>query len=320
MSKWIFGVAASVIGTFSSGLGDNLVRKSYAQIEHLSEEERPPPYKRPLWVTGWLLTTVMDTGCNALALALAPLSLIIPLGALHILWGAAFAHLINEEPLGKLGIVGAVTIVAGVALVLVSAPHDSKSRSFDDTLGIMGQLGFVLGQAIIAILVVLCLWLTWCAEHVVLKTFAAPAVSGLLGSSSNLMLKIAESLASSDGAGRWEFWLIVLCTVCLALAQLMSLNHALATGEAFTVVPTANSVLLIGGTVNGLVCFNDSSTPSQTQLILLSTGIVVVVAGIGILAGKKSLLHLAERSSDPPLLSAAPGVNYHTQQDAPCAP
>ena len=251
MHLWILGVLSSVVGTFSSGLGDNLVRYSYRLIEDF--DEKPPPWKRPFWVTGWMLTTIMDTGCNALALALAPMSLIVPFGALHILWGSAFAVIINNEPLGKIGLLGAVFIVAGVVIVLLSAPREDESFTFDGVLHKLDSAGFLISQGVTAIGIVACVWGTSKGPEIIVR-FVTPTIPGLFGSSSNLMLKLTESLISSDGRGawgRWEFWPVLLATVCLAVCQLLSLNHALANVPAFIAIPIANSVLLVGG----MLCF-----------------------------------------------------------------
>eukprot|EP01061_Rhynchopus_euleeides_P019561 TRINITY_DN32148_c0_g1_i2.p1 TRINITY_DN32148_c0_g1~~TRINITY_DN32148_c0_g1_i2.p1 ORF type:complete len:359 (+),score=82.30 TRINITY_DN32148_c0_g1_i2:79-1077(+) len=285
-SLWPIGVGVSLIGTFSSGLGDNLVRLSYHQIEHLPEDERPPVYHLPYWVLGWCLTIVIDTGCNALALALAPLALIIPLGAMHILWGSVFAHLINHEHMGVRDMIGALTIVIGCVLVLCSAPHDSSDRTFDETLHLLESNAFICGQSVAALLVIVCVYICAFVHVESLRTVAAPALSGVLGSSSNLMLKMSESLAEED-VRKWQFFAVAASTVFLAVSQLMSLNNALKNGEACTVVAVANSVLLVGGSVQGLVVFRPPEPPSKVELIMLVSGIVVVCLGIAMLSQRK---------------------------------
>eukprot|EP01060_Flectonema_neradi_P004175 TRINITY_DN12739_c0_g1_i1.p1 TRINITY_DN12739_c0_g1~~TRINITY_DN12739_c0_g1_i1.p1 ORF type:complete len:332 (+),score=25.91 TRINITY_DN12739_c0_g1_i1:62-1057(+) len=290
MHLWVLGVLSSVVGTFSSGLGDNLVRYSYRLIEDL--EVKPPAWRRPFWVTGWLLTTIVDTGCNALALALASMSLIVPLGALHILWGSAFAVIINNEHLGKLGLFGAVCIVAGVVIVLLTAPRDDDSLSFDEVLQKLESEGFLISQAVTILGILACVTGALRGSEFVVR-FLTPTIPGLFGSSSNLMLKITELLISSDGRGawgRWEFWPVILTTVALAACQLLSLNHALANVPAYIAIPIANSVLLVGGTINGLVCFAHSSWNS---LPFMGLGISICVVGIATLASKDYL------TSDP---------------------
>ncbi|KAJ9444877.1 putative magnesium transporter NIPA1 [Diplonema papillatum] len=324
MHRWIIGVLVSMTGTFSSGLGDNLVRYSYRLNDEAAECDKKRPYKSPWWVCGWTLTVLVDTGCNALALALAPLSLIMPLGALHILWGAFFARTINKEPLLRMGIAGCITIVMGVALVLASAPRDSITRSFSETLDIMYTFGFIFGQAFVLTLILCGSYFTWFSHWPALRQFSAPTVAGLFGASSNLMLKIVESLISAEHGDvfkHWEFWVIAIATIGLAVCQLTTLNHALATCEAVNVVPVANSVLLIGGTINGLVCFNDSdSTLADWQIACLSCGMCTVVIGIVTLSMRQSgegpppSKSMADDASASALLSGTQR-NYKTQNN-----
>ena len=244
MGLWPIGVGLSLLGTIASGLGDNLVRLSYSRVEGL--ENKPALCWRPFWVMGWGLTIFVDTACNAAALALAPLALILPLGAMHIFWGSVFAHFINKEKMGLRDMCGALILVAGCVLVLYYAPRDNQDRTFDQTLDVITSRPFILGQSVAAFLVILFVYVCAFVHVAPLRTMAEPALSGVLGASSNVMLKLTESLGE-ESVHRWEFYVMAVSTVCLAVSQLLALNNALKKGEAVTVVAIANSVLMVGG-------------------------------------------------------------------------
>ena len=247
------GVGVSLAGTFASGLGDNLVRYSYSMYEKVgvsdseSEESSPPVYKRPLWVSGWCLTIIVDTSCNGLALALAPMSVVMPLGAMHILWGVVFAYLINGEKVGRWDCAGAFFILLGVFLTLYFAPNtDDGTLSYDEILGVMKHAPFISGQLTALALTVSCYLLKTYCPYQQVAAVASAAMPGVIGASSNLMLKLTEALGEKT-MERWEFYVLACVVVFLAVSQLTSLNNALKIGEACTVIAIANSCMLVGG-------------------------------------------------------------------------
>ena len=332
-SQWGIGAAAAVIGSFGAGLGENLIRLSYSQ---LSLTEAPPPlWKRPLWVTGWLMTTIVTSVCAVVGLAYAPLQLVMPIGGLHILFGVGIAHVLSGETLGKGGIVGAALVSIGVSIVLIGVDKQSPKVSFanigDVVLRAHCLLFFVVWAAC-GCLLFFCtrrarkqltsldlsklenrqyvnkqknlqnntdyeesarhyaknLFVHFDALCSYIHPIAAPALSGMLSALSNLMLKLALSLAGDEHwaqADKSVFFFLTFMSIAAGVGQVICLNHSLECSPAIVVVPTANSVLITIGSSVGLL-FSHNVTFKSIACLTLS--ISFVVAGIIFLAMRDS--------------------------------
>ena len=338
MDRWPIGAGAAVVGSLGAGLGENLIRLSFARIR--PDEVPPPLWRRPLWVAGWLLTTVVTSVCAVVGLAFAPLQLLMPIGGLHILFGVGIAHILSGETLGPSGLAGAALVCVGVTIVLTGVEKDSRSDVA------FANLGSVLArpESLIFFTVWLCsasLMLT-CARRArqkllslkradvpsddagdlpsllrkpasddasgaggngaspscrlmrarrafdgvctVLHPVSAPALSGLLSAMSNLMLKLALSLASDPEwprADKTAFAVLLFLSLSSGVGQVLSLNHSLECSPAIVVVPTSNSVLITVGSAAGLLFGN---TITVRSALVLSVSIAFVIAGIVCLA------------------------------------
>eukprot|EP01061_Rhynchopus_euleeides_P007017 TRINITY_DN15972_c0_g1_i1.p1 TRINITY_DN15972_c0_g1~~TRINITY_DN15972_c0_g1_i1.p1 ORF type:complete len:526 (+),score=150.11 TRINITY_DN15972_c0_g1_i1:118-1695(+) len=372
--KWAIGAAAATIGSFGAGLGENLIRLSFAK--HQGVEPAPPLWQRPLWVVGWVLTTVVTSVCAVVGLAHAPLQLLMPIGGLHILFGVGIAHVLSGETLGSSGLSGAALVCVGVTIVLTGVDKATPKVNFSnigDIITRVQSVMFFIAWACCGALLLFCTRrarkqltslnlasLEDCSEleddmtpvkggqlrsshqhhhqqqqqqqhqacqiqvngvsadqmdrHSganamlspggrsrassevvqfrqmfdsmcsVIHPIAAPALSGMLSALSNLMMKLALSLASDaqwGNADKTVFGVFTLIALLAGVGQVVCLNHALANAPAVVVVPTANSVLITIGSAAGMLF---SSEQSMKSALLLAVSICFVIAGIVCLA------------------------------------
>eukprot|EP01064_Diplonema_japonicum_P016542 TRINITY_DN24545_c0_g1_i1.p1 TRINITY_DN24545_c0_g1~~TRINITY_DN24545_c0_g1_i1.p1 ORF type:complete len:448 (+),score=32.22 TRINITY_DN24545_c0_g1_i1:53-1396(+) len=295
MEKWWIGALAAAVGSLGAGLGENLVRLSYSHHKHMFAEldgEAPtPPWRRPLWVVGWLLTTVLTSSCAIIGLAFAPLQLVMPIGGLHILFGVAVAHVLNGESMSPGDAAGAGLVCLGVMVVLLGVEKENPKVTFDNIGAVLTRpesIGFF------TVVVGCMLGLILCKRKIgkengrvadLIKPVSAPALSGLLSAVGNLMLKLSLSLMSDPNWGdssKIPFVVTLTLTILAGVGQVITLNHSLETSPAVVVVPTANSVLITVGSTAGLLF---SSKPASLKTsIMLSAGILLVVTGIILLA------------------------------------
>eukprot|EP01065_Artemidia_motanka_P029372 TRINITY_DN35499_c0_g1_i1.p1 TRINITY_DN35499_c0_g1~~TRINITY_DN35499_c0_g1_i1.p1 ORF type:complete len:323 (+),score=63.60 TRINITY_DN35499_c0_g1_i1:240-1208(+) len=280
------GLILGAIGTLCGGLGDNLVRKAYAktQVEsserwlHLDKPERvdaPAPccsttmLFHPLWIVGWTLTLGLDTGFTLVALYLAPLEEIAPLGATHILWASVFAFLVNGEVLRTQDAFGAVCVLLGLSLVLAVAPGGTSATPAVLADGnCQSSAAALLGGAAVC-------GLLWRAGTVRAARIARPAFAGICGAASNSLVFMLERMRGSHPV-------MLSLTAALALcapAQLWSLNSALAASEACVVVPVYQATLLLGASFVGVTCF-DASRLDIDATVKLVCGMSLCCVGI----------------------------------------
>eukprot|EP00662_Eupelagonemidae_sp_cell21_P042477 gene42477-65281_t len=113
-----------------------------------------------------------------------------------------------------------------------------------------------------------------------LQRIALPALPGLLGSASNTWLKVTESLLSAPDwrPSRLSWWGVALLTGLIAACQLASLNAALSRLRASDVIPVTNGVLLMGGTLAGVLVGDGAVGAGALFLLLLGAAHTVVCA------------------------------------------
>jgi len=276
------GVGFSCLGTCCGGLGDNLVRRAYtleangSKAKGVEVSEVRPLWGSGLWLLGWCLTLVVDTVCNIVALELAPLELIAPLGALHILWGAIFASFINGECLRRSDALGGICVLLGIGIVLLLTPGGGKTNAVSLVTNVTGLpcQGTLSGLAFLMLLSI--------AAHRsgfdAMSSVARPTIAGLCGVMSNSLLFLTEH---SGGSAIF----FALLTGAAASMQLLTLNWSLATGEACIVVPVTQTVLLLGASIVGSACFDVKQLAVQ-DILLLGTGMLLCCSGICIIASR----------------------------------
>ena len=120
---WWVGLLLAVVGAFVSGVGENIVRKSF----RLKTETRSRNW--PLFIFGWIWVFGIDAGTTVSALCFTSAATVAPTGGLHILSVVFFAKLINDEPLHYADGFGTLFILAGVTGVALLGPrHESVKR------------------------------------------------------------------------------------------------------------------------------------------------------------------------------------------------
>ncbi|KAJ9450704.1 putative magnesium transporter NIPA8 [Diplonema papillatum] len=139
METWWIGAVAAAVGSTGAGIGENLVRLSYSKLGDVAEDALPPLLERPLWVCGWLLTTVLTSVCALVGLSFAPLQLVMPIGGLHILVGVAVAHVLNNESLSAADLLGAGLVCFGVMVVLIGVDKNSPHVTPQNLSMILGR-------------------------------------------------------------------------------------------------------------------------------------------------------------------------------------
>ncbi|KAH9937702.1 uncharacterized protein B0H18DRAFT_1091789 [Fomitopsis serialis] len=83
---------------------------------------------------------------------------------------------------------------------------------------------------------------------------------------------------------RWQAWLLLLSLGVCALLQLWYMHKSLVLADPTVVCPLAFCFYNLSSIFNGLVYFDQFSVLSNKQLILVLVGIVILLAGVGIVS------------------------------------
>eukprot|EP00918_Siedleckia_nematoides_P082633 GHVU01181089.1.p1 GENE.GHVU01181089.1~~GHVU01181089.1.p1 ORF type:complete len:396 (-),score=32.07 GHVU01181089.1:734-1921(-) len=257
--------------------------------------------KNPIWLTGIVLTTVLNPLGTIAALSLAPATLVTCNAGVHVLFNMMLAKLWLREATVALDYVGSVAVAAGMCLVIIFSGKDqpvSTAAAYVDTLKGTGSIVYCCTMLTI-LLITGILSLKQVSRRFIggaagaeIQRFCLCLTSGIAGGNANLGAKgVVVSVMEMKVMG-WKGalsrlfpYLTFLLTVCLALTQLVYLNMSLSGHAAVFVVPTTNSVLIVIGTIGAIVVLREA----PTSTILLTTGLLLIVGGVFCLAYGKNV-------------------------------
>lgn len=207
--------------------------------------------RRPMWLAGMALLT-LSAGMHIIALALAPVTVVQPIGILAVVWSVLLgARLYSyRTPLALWLAVAAV--VAGITgFTLVAANHSDGARAWVHAPSMWLAIGVC---AVITLMIVV-------AVRIVPRTYAslllATAGAVLFGLGSALIKTMF--VAWDDGGGVLSVGVatpVVLAGLCL-LAGGWFVQHAYATGHPEIVVGTLTTVDPVVAVSYGLIVLDE---------------------------------------------------------------
>jgi hypothetical protein len=307
---WWVGVLLSILSAVFGSLGDNLIKLSYTK-EELNVAAGLPPTPlvcRPIWWTGMLCLTILNTGCTMAAYSFADASLTIPFAGLHICFNVGFARLLNHEhfTLKQLGFT--LIIVGGVVIVLVAGNHDTVTFTVEQIAVLFKDVAFIVLTLLILLAISLLVPVMLLHYDARVRCFASSTLVGVIASITQVMAKVVSEVLNSalSGGGKqvfksWVFIVALSVLLCAAVSQLFMLNRTLSHFNAFVVVPIYNSFLIVLGSVYAGVLFREYERFTIMQMVLMPIGVCGTAIGVGLLAFDHNPEAKDELALGPPL-------------------
>ncbi|KAF8822246.1 hypothetical protein IE077_000709 [Cardiosporidium cionae] len=301
--SWRTGLSIASFGALAGALGDNMVRKVY--MVKGSDAKATVYFSDWIFVTGMILTTVVDATSTVVALGFAPSSVVTPFAVVHIFLSIVIAKFWLREFMGKWEYAGSGLLLGGVALIIVFTGKATTLRTIDDFAASIGDTMAIIYFITVGIAVILCVILSSniAARTIprcgfMLQRFCTAAASGLLGGNTNISAKAFTVVVSTffnakiNSYTDWRSYFIILLTGVLAILQVVYLNIGLRKYQAVYVIPITNSFLVTTGIVGGMMLLKE--IPNNTSSLLLTLlGLLIILAGILILSLKHSVSPLA---------------------------
>eukprot|EP01138_Halocafeteria_seosinensis_P011031 gb/GECG01011266.1/.p1 GENE.gb/GECG01011266.1/~~gb/GECG01011266.1/.p1 ORF type:complete len:842 (+),score=103.15 gb/GECG01011266.1/:1-2526(+) len=129
-SEATVGIAIAIVGSIFGNFGVNFQKYSFMNEAEKPSNQRRAYAKQPRWWFGMFMV-ILGALANFASFALAPQSVIAPIGALVLVWNLMFAHFWLGETLRCRDISGTALIVGSVVLIVAFGSRQSK----DLTLG-----------------------------------------------------------------------------------------------------------------------------------------------------------------------------------------
>lgn len=246
----------------------------------------------PLWWAG-MITMITGEVSNIAAYAYAPAILVTPLGAVSIIVSAGLAHVILNERLHALGILGCIMCLVGSVTMVLHAPKDRTISSVQELWELATQTDFLVYLALVvvsAVILIIFFVPHYGGTHVIVCT----SICSLVGSLTVMSVKAVGMAIKLTFEGDNQFlyphtWLFLGVVVICGVTQLNYLNKALDTFDT-AVVSLIYYVMFTSFTIlASVIMFKNWQGQAATSIISEMCGFLIILSGMTLLLATKGL-------------------------------
>ena len=278
-------------------------------------ERHKPLYRRWRWCVGLSLACWVNTCLDLVAFALAPLSIIAPIGGITIVVSVVLARLGcagEREHVVPAQWVAIGAVVGGVAVVDVYGPHPDPNFNTSEVLVHFRDRSFVSYQLLTAAVVLFMyagISMGMLGGSTIETTITSAVAGGLCSGITQTMLKI---MATCGGAWLlrgelpfWmpEFWMALTELLVVAIILIHALNVCIASANLAVCMPLYQVMVILFTIVAGCAFYGDLAVATRSELLMFMLGVVCVLLGLGVLILKREqhakLLPTNEKDKDP---------------------
>jgi multidrug transporter EmrE-like cation transporter len=272
MSLVIVGIAISLVGQSTSGLGFNFQR--YAHIMNSQQ----PLLRRWPWILGMVCLSFCEV-MNFVAVSFAPVSVIAPLGSFSIMATALFGSLFFHEPVTLSAVSAIAYITFGVFLMVVNGPSPTRDLSVEE-FALLWKNGWVIVYFASLLFVM-----------VLLGIFAHNNLYGViglasLGASNSVMLSKALSTfvkmsitVSNQLTNVLPYGIALVMAACIVM-QVNCVNRALEQEKSYVVNALYFVMLATMSVINATVLYGELMVVTHIGKLLFAAGAISVVNGV----------------------------------------
>ena len=235
---------------------------------------------RPLWLTG-VAADLGSMALHVLALSMASLALVQPLGVTGIVFAIPLAAVLRRQRIRRLDLVAAALVVAGLIALLESLPTSSVPR-LPSPAHIILATGCVVVAAIAA---------TTAAHHLpgrpraLLLAGAAGTAFGLTAVLVRTLLLLSRAAGSTPS--------VVVTSICIAVLGLggyLLLQSAYRCGHFAGSLATSTVLDPVIAVLTGHLLLGEVLPTDPTRLLVIGLAIGLVVTGVAALVRSPAAL------------------------------
>ena len=238
--------------------------------------------RRPLWLTG-VVADLLSMALHVLALSMASLALVQPLGVTGIVFAIPLAALLRRQAIRRMDIAAAALVVVGLIALLRALPTASVPR--------VPSLGFII---FLSMTVVATVAGATVAAHFLPGRPRALLLAGAAGSAFGLTavlvrtLLLLSRLAGSTPA-------VVTASICIAILGLggyLLLQSAYRSGHFAGSLATSTVLDPVVAVLAGHLLLQEQLPTDAVRLLVVGTGAALVIAGVALLVRSPAALAL----------------------------
>jgi multidrug transporter EmrE-like cation transporter len=283
------GIVLATIGAFVSGLGMVLMRASGRYEKHL------PWYKRPKLGIGVLLMAFVNTALDTMAMAVAPLAVVAPIGGITIVATVLYARMGvagPKEPVSSLQWTSIAIVVLGVALVDIYGPKSDPVLDSDKILSHMYEQSFLIYQACAFVAsgsAVLFLAFSGVDRGGARTAFVTSIGSGMCSGVTMVIMKVMSSCVGSFLIN-WSlpfsnprFWVASAELAVYAAVLIILLQYCMACRDVALATALYQSSLIICTIIAANAFYSELRGVELERLIVFFCGVMCVMTGLALL-------------------------------------
>ncbi|GAA5908374.1 uncharacterized protein JCM6883_004370 [Sporobolomyces salmoneus] len=156
----IVGLLASLVQSF----GLTIQRLSHLGNDKLPPTERKRDWQRPLWLFGFAIFILSNVFGTLFQIGALPIVVLGPLGAVSLLWNAAFAKLVLGDEFTVHLVVGTVLIAGGAVLIGIFGVVPEQTHTLPELVALYRRAPFIIWVSLLAFFLVLILFVAHVAE------------------------------------------------------------------------------------------------------------------------------------------------------------
>ncbi|KAI1301319.1 Magnesium transporter NIPA2 [Halotydeus destructor] len=246
-----------------------------------------------LWWAGFL-SLGFGEAFNFIAYALAPASLVTPLGALSVLISAILASHYLKESLNLLGKLGCALCVIGSTMIVIHAPEEAEVDSLEDIGAMLTETGFLLYVIFVA-LITLVLIFVYAPLYGDTNLVIYILICSMIGSFSvmackGLGLAIRETLSgTANQLANGLFWIFLVAVIGCITVQMNYLNKALDIFSTSLVTPVYYVLFTTFVLIASTILFKEWNTMSAEDVIGSLCGFLTTIVAIFLLNGFRDM-------------------------------
>ncbi|CEP07682.1 hypothetical protein [Parasitella parasitica] len=288
-------LSIALVASMTQAFGISLQRKS-----HLVIDSTIPLYKRPMWVSGFLVYTISNLIGSTCTIGYLPIVILAPIGAIGLVFNALFAKWILGDPFTKRTVLGTGLIVLGAALVAGFGTVPEPQHTLKDLIALYKRPAFIVYFSLVEMFTCIGLFSTHVVEYLMKvrpNHWTHPDLKMWLGISYGVFGANISSQAMLFAKSGLELliltvfhhdnqfiypltWVIVFALVFSAVLQLYYLNRGVQLCDTIILVPLNFCSFNVSCLFNGLVYYNQWERLFYWQVLAVLFGIAVLVYGV----------------------------------------
>eukprot|EP01043_Picozoa_sp_COSAG02_P004204 COSAG02_NODE_108_length_36286_cov_19.437478_7_plen_346_part_00 len=258
--RWWVGVGLGLGATLLATLSKIAMKHAHNVT---AAAGKPTRWSRCYLALG-LALLALNPPMDVAAFAFAPQSVVAATAGSASVFNLMLAPCTLRESPSRWDVFGAVLVTVGCIGVGIYSDKTPEDYSYSELMGFFAEPTFVkfsVGVVLwIALLSSGCILTVEGKIAMLMQKMAWGAISGSVGGF-YVFLKCSVSWVGGDGWaawGHWQAWLVLIGAIATAVGGVWLLNEGLRRYDALFIAPTYQAMLVVMGSVSGLVFFGEA--------------------------------------------------------------